>query len=131
VLGTGELRKASSSVDTSTWHTLTGVNELVDKVFPPISTKKDEDIPEREEFNDYNYWHKTPVMIVESGMHHHLHGELLDTASVVGLTCLNQACLCCLPGVNKHLVLSRAKAPGSGNCLWFDVGLGAPHMHVF
>eukprot|EP00884_Botryococcus_braunii_P022894 jgi/Botrbrau1/9289/Bobra.0111s0014.1 len=62
----GELRKASSSVDTSTWSTLKGINDLVHQVFPPLHIRAGEDIQEREEFNDYNFWHKAPAIIIES-----------------------------------------------------------------
>jgi hypothetical protein len=64
----GELRKASSSIDTSTWSTLKGINDLVHQVFPPMNNTESEDLQEREEFNDYNFWHKHPAIIVESGM---------------------------------------------------------------
>ena len=62
----GELRKASSAVATSTWGSLTSVNTIVQAMFPPLQQEAPHATPEREEFNDYNYWHVTPPIIIDS-----------------------------------------------------------------
>ncbi|KAL3140747.1 hypothetical protein ABBQ32_005301 [Trebouxia sp. C0010 RCD-2024] len=62
----GELRKASSAVATSTWGSLTSVNTIVQAMFPPLQQEAPHATPEREEYNDYNYWHVTPPIIIDS-----------------------------------------------------------------
>lgn len=62
----GELRKASSAVATSTWGSLTSVNTLVQAMFPPLQEEAPNQTPEREEYNDYNYWHVMPPIIIDS-----------------------------------------------------------------
>jgi hypothetical protein len=62
----GELRKASSAVATSTWGSLTSVNTLVQAMFPALQQEAPNQTPEREEYNDYNYWHVTPPIIIDS-----------------------------------------------------------------
>ena len=66
LLCTGELRKASSAVATSTWGSLTSVNSIVQAMFPPLREAKRNSAMEREEYNDYNYWHVTPPIIIDS-----------------------------------------------------------------
>lgn len=65
-VGVGELRKASSAVATSTWGSLTSVNTIVQAMFPPLQQEAPHATPEREEYNDYNYWHVTPPIIIDS-----------------------------------------------------------------
>ena len=62
----GELRKASSAVATSTWGSLTSVNTIVQAMFPSLQQESPHQTPEREEYNDYNYWHVTPPIIIDS-----------------------------------------------------------------
>ncbi len=87
----GELRKASSTVVTSTWRSLTSINELVHAMFPPLkdpvaavaaaaagnilagggggaalSPEPPEDfIDDRDEFRDLNYWSVPPPLILD------------------------------------------------------------------
>ncbi|KAK9822450.1 hypothetical protein WJX81_001736 [Elliptochloris bilobata] len=63
----GELRKASSAVTTSSWSTLVAVNALVHEMFPPVAAvlPADTQTP-REEYNDYNFWHVAPPVIIDS-----------------------------------------------------------------
>ena len=63
----GELRKASSTVTTSTWGTLVGINGLVHEVFPPqLPAEQSQGVTQREEFNDFSFWHVQPPIIVDS-----------------------------------------------------------------
>ncbi|KAK9812760.1 hypothetical protein WJX72_003248 [[Myrmecia] bisecta] len=61
----GELRKASSTVATSTWASLTGINSLVDEMFPALLLEPSADTQQREEYSDYNFWHVQPAMIID------------------------------------------------------------------
>ena len=63
----GELRKASSTVTTSTWGTLLGVNGLVQEMFPPLlPIEQAQSVTQREEFNDFTFWHVQPPIIIDS-----------------------------------------------------------------
>ncbi|KAK9844331.1 hypothetical protein WJX74_000895 [Apatococcus lobatus] len=63
----GELRKASSTVTTSTWGTLIGVNGLVHEMFPPLQpVEQAQSVTQREEYNDFTFWHVQPPIIIDS-----------------------------------------------------------------
>ncbi|GMH32205.1 hypothetical protein BSKO_00039 [Bryopsis sp. KO-2023] len=49
------IRGSLSSIQTSTWSSLQGINELVDEVFPPVKSNR-QGPPLREEFNDFCHW---------------------------------------------------------------------------
>lgn len=66
-MNAGELRKASSTVTTSTWGTLVGINGLVHEVFPPLLPgEQSQGVTQREEYNDFSFWHVQPPIIVDS-----------------------------------------------------------------
>lgn len=61
-----------------------GINELVDEVFPPLHSNTEHDV--REEYNDFSHW-RLPVSIPQRGLDD---PELVDQYSFGNVRAINE-----------------------------------------